>query len=416
MANVTAPRSSRRGAIVAIALGLVVALLIAGFLWWLFDRMSTTKITAYFDRSVGIYEGSEVRILGVPVGKVNSVEPQGDQVKIVMSVDRDYDIPAEANAAQVTPSVVSDRFIQLTPVYRGGPKMERTATIPRERTVTPVEVDQLYKSIADLSEALGPNGANRDGAVNDLVRSSAANLEGNGQALGESITQLSRAARLLSDSRGDIFDTVKNLQSFVSMLAVNDQQVRQFNTQLADLSGFLASERQNLGQALDLLSVALGDVARFIDDNRALVAENAAALTTLTKTLADQRDDLAAALPVLPVALSNLINIHNGEAGTLDMRANFPELQDPFGTVCKLLDVSRLMPGDPQFEALGKQMRPVLDHCKEITDQVTAGVRTPSLVLPFGILSGENQQRDPVPGTVPGVPSDRVAPSQEGER
>ncbi len=416
MANVTAPRSSRRGAIVAIALGLVVALLIAGFLWWLFDRMSTTKITAYFDRSVGIYEGSEVRILGVPVGKVNSVEPQGDQVKIVMSVDRDYDIPAEANAAQVTPSVVSDRFIQLTPVYRGGPKMERTATIPRERTVTPVEVDQLYKSIADLSEALGPNGANRDGAVNDLVRSSAANLEGNGQALGESITQLSRAARLLSDSRGDIFDTVENLQSFVSMLAVNDQQVRQFNTQLADLSGFLASERQNLGQALDLLSVALGDVARFIDDNRALVAENAAALTTLTKTLADQRDDLAAALPVLPVALSNLINIHNGEAGTLDMRANFPELQDPFGTVCKLLDVSRLMPGDPQFEALGKQMRPVLDHCKEITDQVTAGVRTPSLVLPFGILSGENQQRDPVPGTVPGVPSDRVAPSQEGER
>ncbi|MGN2635735.1 MCE family protein [Nocardia takedensis] len=416
MANVTAPRSSRRGAIVAIALGLVVALLIAGFLWWLFDRMSTTKITAYFDRSVGIYEGSEVRILGVPVGKVSSVEPQGDQVKIVMSVDRDYDIPAEANAAQVTPSVVSDRFIQLTPVYRGGPKMERTATIPRERTVTPVEVDQLYKSIADLSEALGPNGANRDGAVNDLVRSSAANLEGNGQALGESITQLSRAARLLSDSRGDIFDTVENLQSFVSMLAVNDQQVRQFNTQLADLSGFLASERQNLGQALDLLSVALGDVARFIDDNRALVAENAAALTTLTKTLADQRDDLAAALPVLPVALSNLINIHNGEAGTLDMRANFPELQDPFGTVCKLLDVSRLMPGDPQFEALGKQMRPVLDHCKEITDQVTAGVRTPSLVLPFGILSGENQQRDPVPGTVPGVPSDRVAPSQEGER
>nr|WP_085999402.1 MCE family protein [Nocardia takedensis] len=412
----TAPRSSRRGAIVAIALGLVVALLIAGFLWWLFDRMSTTKITAYFDRSVGIYEGSEVRILGVPVGKVSSVEPQGDQVKIVMSVDRDYDIPAEANAAQVTPSVVSDRFIQLTPVYRGGPKMERTATIPRERTVTPVEVDQLYKSIADLSEALGPNGANRDGAVNDLVRSSAANLEGNGQALGESITQLSRAARLLSDSRGDIFDTVENLQSFVSMLAVNDQQVRQFNTQLADLSGFLASERQNLGQALDLLSVALGDVARFIDDNRALVAENAAALTTLTKTLADQRDDLAAALPVLPVALSNLINIHNGEAGTLDMRANFPELQDPFGTVCKLLDVSRLMPGDPQFEALGKQMRPVLDHCKEITDQVTAGVRTPSLVLPFGILSGENQQRDPVPGTVPGVPSDRVAPSQEGER
>ncbi|WP_405183420.1 MCE family protein [Nocardia sp. NBC_01377] len=405
-----------RGAKVTMVIGLVVIVAAAGFLWRFFDRMNTTRITAYFDRSVGIYEGSDVRILGVAVGSVDSVEPMGDQVKVVMSVDRDYDIPAEAQAAQITPSVVSDRFIQLTPVYRGGPKMERDATIPRDRTVTPVEVDQLYKSIAELSEALGPNGANKEGAVNELVRSSSANLAGNGEALANSISQLSKAARYLSDARGDIFETVKNLQSFVSMLAVNDAQVREFNTQLADLAGFLAGERQNLGEALELLSVALGDVARFIDDNRELVADNAAALTTLTRTLADQRDDLAAVLPVLPVALSNLINIHNGESGTLDMRANFPELQDPFGVVCKMLDLSKLMPGDPQFEALGRQLRPIIEHCKEITDQITAGVQTPTLILPFGILSGENQQRDPVPGTVPGTPSNRLPPSEEGGR
>ncbi len=412
----TALRGMSRGAKVTMVIGLVVIVVAAGFLWRFFDRMNTTRITAYFDRSVGIYEGSDVRILGVAVGSVDSVEPMGDQVKVVMSVDREYDIPAEAQAAQITPSVVSDRFIQLTPVYRGGPKMERDATIPRDRTVTPVEVDQLYKSIAELSEALGPNGANKEGAVNELVRSSSANLAGNGEALANSISQLSKAARYLSDARGDIFETVKNLQSFVSMLAVNDAQVREFNTQLADLAGFLAGERQNLGEALELLSVALGDVARFIDDNRELVADNAAALTTLTRTLADQRDDLAAVLPVLPVALSNLINIHNGESGTLDMRANFPELQDPFGVVCKMLDLSKLMPGDPQFEALGRQLRPIIEHCKEITDQITAGVQTPTLILPFGILSGENQQRDPVPGTVPGTPSNRLPPSEEGGR
>jgi virulence factor Mce-like protein len=412
----TALRSSSRGTRVTIALVAVAAVLVAGVLWWLFDRMTTTKITAYFDRSVGIYQGSDVRILGVPVGSVDSVEPQGEQVKVVMSVDRKYDVPADAKAAQITPSVVSDRYIQLTPVYTGGPKMARNATIPRDRTVTPVEVDQLYKSITELSDALGPNGANAQGAVNDLVRTSAANLAGNGEALANSLTQLSRAARYLSDARGDIFDTVKNLQSFVTMLAQNDSQVRQFNTQLADLSGFLAGERQNLGEALNLLSIGLGDVARFIDDNRGLIADNAQALTTLTKTLADKRDDLAAALPVLPLALSNLINVHNAESGTLDMRANFPDLQDPFGVVCKLLDVSKLMPGDPKFEAIGKQMRPLLDHCKEITDQITAGVKTPTLILPFGILSGENEQRDPVPGTVPGTPSNQLPPSQGGGR
>ncbi|MEV0249129.1 MCE family protein [Nocardia sp. NPDC050712] len=408
----TAVRSAGTGAKL-LALLVVAAVLLGATVWWLNARLNTTHITAYFDRAVGIYEGSDVRVLGVPVGKVDSVEPMGDQVKVTMSVDRSYDIPADAKAAQITPSVVSDRYVQLLPVYRDGPKMPRDAVIPIERTVTPVEVDELYRSIAELTEALGPNGANKDGAVNDLVRSSAANLAGNGEALGRTITELSKATKLLADDRADIFTTVRNLQVFVSMLAENDQQVRQFNAQLADLAGFLGDERQNLGEALRLLSIALGDVSRFLDENNALIGDNAVALTSLTRTLAEQRDDLAAALPVLPLALSNLINVHNGESGTLDMRANFTDLQDPFGVICKMIDLSKLMPGDPEFEAVGRQMRPIIEHCREIADQITAGVETPSLILPFGILSNENQQRAPVPGTVPGLPSDRLPPSQQ---
>ncbi|MFE3053722.1 MCE family protein [Nocardia sp. NPDC059239] len=397
----------------------VLAVVLAGVAWWSFDRLNTTTITAYFDKSIGIYKGSDVRVLGVPVGRVDSVDPQGDVVKVVMKVDRSYDIPADAKAAQITPSVVSDRYIQLAPAYKGGPKMARNATIPKDRTATPVEVDRLYNSITELSKALGPEGANKpdgatgEGALNQLVRTGAANLAGNGDALGNSFTQLSKAAHVLSDSRTDIFDTVKNLQTFVQTLADNDAQVRTFNTQLASLAGFLSDERQTLGQALNLLSVALGDVARFIDNNRDLVQSNADALTKLTQTLADQRDDLAKALPLIPTALSNLINVHNGETGTLDMRPNFTDLQDPFGVICKMLDLGKLRPGDPKFDAISRQLQPILNNCKMITDQLTAGVKTPSLVLPFGILSGENEQHNPVPGTVPGTPSDQLPPSQQ---
>ncbi|MFE5283538.1 MCE family protein [Nocardia sp. NPDC056611] len=403
--------TSRKNKIIALVAVLAVAL--AGVAWWSYDRLETTKITAYFDKSIGIYKGSDVRVLGVPVGHVDSVTPKGDVVEVVMKVDRKYDIPADAKAAQITPSVVSDRYIQLAPAYKGGPKMGRNATIPKERTATPVEVDRLYKSITELSEALGPNGANKDGALNQLARTGAENLAGNGDALGNSFTQLSRAAHALSDSRTDIFDTVKNLQTFVQTLADNDAQVRTFNTQLASLAGFLSDERQTLGDALSLLSVALGDVARFIDNNRELVQSNADALTKVTQTLADQRDDLAKALPLIPTALSNLINVHNGETGTLDMRPNFTDLQDPFGVVCKMLDLGKLRPGDPKFEAISRQLGPILNNCKLITDQLTAGVKTPSLVLPFGILSGENEQRNAVPGSVPGNPSDQLPPSQQ---
>ncbi|MGY1900395.1 MCE family protein [Nocardia abscessus] len=400
----------------SIAIAVVVALVATFALWWGYDRVTSTRIAAYFERTVGIYEGSDVRILGVPVGSVESVEPIGDQVKVVLRVEHRFDVPADARAALVTPSVVSDRYIQLSPVYRGGPKMESDAVIPRARTVTPVEVDQLYQSITELSDALGPNGANKEGAVNQLVRTGAANLAGNGEAMADSITQLSRAARTLSDSRGDIVETVRNLQTFVSMLTTNDQQVREFNTQLADLAGFLAGERENLGSALNLLSVALGDVADFIADNRDLVADNADALTTLTKTLADHRDDIAAALPVLAVAMSNVIGMHNGEAGTLDMRSNFfDQLQDPFGTICKFMDLGKLMPGNPTFDEVSRQLRPLLDHCSTIAASLAAAVKSP-MILPFGILSAENMQRDPVPGTVPGTPSNQLPPSEQGDR
>ncbi|NKU93578.1 MCE family protein [Rhodococcus hoagii] len=386
-----------------VALVAAVVVVAVGVLWWLFQNVGTTKITAYFDKSVGIYEGSDVRVLGVKVGTVDSVEPQGDQVQVTMTVDRGVDIPADAKAAQVTPSVVSDRYIQLTPVYTGGEKMANDATIPRERTATPVEVDQLYASVTELSEALGPNGANKDGALSNLVDTAAANLDGNGDALGNTFTQLSAAARTLSDSRADIFDTVKNLQVFVSALAANDAQVRQFNTQLADFSGYLAGEKENLGLALNQLSLALGDVARFVEDNRELLQANIEGLTTVTQTVADQRDSLAEALVTLPLAISNLVNTHDAESGTLQMRVDLPDLQDPFGLGCKLIDIAKLKPGDPEFEALGRQMKPLIDNCKVVTDQLTAGVKTPTLNLPLGILSGDNLQRGAVPGTVPGT-------------
>jgi phospholipid/cholesterol/gamma-HCH transport system substrate-binding protein len=395
----------------AVVAGVVIAaLVVAGGLWWLFTRAGTTNITAYFDKSVGIYEGSDVRVLGVIVGDVTSVVPQGDQVEVKMRVQRGVDIPADARAAQITPSLVSDRYVQLAPAYSGGDIMSNDAVIPRERTATPVEVDQIYASIDELSNALGPNGANANGALTDLVNTGAANLDGNGEALGESITQLSDAARTLSDSRGDLFDTVKNLQTFVSALAANDEQVRQFNNQLSDLTSFLNGERDDLGAALNQLSIALGDVAGFVADNRDQLVQAADGLVQPTQTLSDQRSSLVETLTILPLAISNLVNSYDAESGTLALRANLQnETQDPLGTVCKLIDLGKLVPGDPRFEQLGAQIQPVIDRCAEITTLIQGPVRDSGLVLPFGVLTNETQQNNVVPGTVPGVVSPRLS-------
>lgn len=405
---------SRKRFFAIVAAALIGVLVIVGGLWWVLTRAGTTTITAYFDKSIGIYDGSDIRVLGVKVGSVTSVEPQGDQVKVEMRVDRGIDIPADANAAQITPSVVADRYIQLTPVFTGGDKMASGSEIPIERTATPVEVDQLYASINDLSSALGPEGANKDGALSKFVETGAANLDGNGLALGESITQLSDAARTLNDSRDNISITIKNLNTFVGALATNDQQVRQFNTQLSDLTGFLAGEREDLGAALNQLSLALGDVAKFVADNRDQLVTTVDGLVAPTQTLANNKEGLANTLTMLPLAISNLVNSYDAESGVLASRLAFPDLENPAAVLCKLMDVGKLLPGDPRFEQLGRQMQPAIDQCAGVAAMSDAAEKAKNLNLPFGILAGPERQTQVVPGTVPGVVSPRLT-SGEGE-
>ena len=91
-----------RGLVTAgIVLALAAGLLAVGPGWdtVAFWRHPTTTITAHFTRAVGLYPGSQVRVLGVPVGTVRSVTPEGTTVRVVLDVDADQKVPADAKAA-----------------------------------------------------------------------------------------------------------------------------------------------------------------------------------------------------------------------------------------------------------------------------------------------------------------------------
>jgi phospholipid/cholesterol/gamma-HCH transport system substrate-binding protein len=209
-------RARRRlGRIVALAT--VLAVVAAGALWWLFGGGDQKRVTAYFSRAVGVYAGSDVQVLGVRVGAVESVTPRGGQVEVVFTVDGDVGVAPDTKAVVVAPSVVSDRYVQLTDLSRGGPVIADGAVIPASRTATPVELDELYASLNTLVTALGPDGSNSDGALSDLLDTGAANLEGNGAAFNESVRNFADAARTLSGSAGDLFGTVDELQKFTTM-------------------------------------------------------------------------------------------------------------------------------------------------------------------------------------------------------
>ena len=66
-------------------------------------------------------------------------------------------VPADAKAVIISPSIVGDRFVQLTPVYKGGRVLADGAT-PRhqDRTAVPLELDQIYPSLDDLDRRARP--------------------------------------------------------------------------------------------------------------------------------------------------------------------------------------------------------------------------------------------------------------------
>ena len=128
---------AKRRTLTSVLSAVAVLAVVAALLLAVLPDDDKKMLTASFPRTVSLYEGSDVRILGVPVGTVESVTPTGTDVTVTMSYDAKHKVPADAQAVIVSPAIVGDRFVQLTPVYTGGDVLEDGADRCRIR----LEVD-----------------------------------------------------------------------------------------------------------------------------------------------------------------------------------------------------------------------------------------------------------------------------------
>jgi phospholipid/cholesterol/gamma-HCH transport system substrate-binding protein len=320
--------------LIAIGVVLVVLAVSVVSLW---PHSGRVTATAYFPRAVSVYPGSDVRILGIKVGEIESVTPAGRAVRVKFWWEAKHKVPADAKAVIASPSIVADRYLQLTPAYSKGSVMADGAEIPLDRTAVPLELDQIYQSLNDLSVALGPKGANDQGALSRLLDVSAANLNGQGAKLNQTITDVSALTQTLAGNSKSLFSTIRQLQTFVSALAANDTLVKQFNTNFSAVSTTLAGERTDLSAALSTLATALGEVASFVKDNRALLKTTISGATDVSQILVKEKAALAEIIDTAPLGLGNLARVYNPQFGTLDQRINLAQLDDPASFICSLL-------------------------------------------------------------------------------
>ena len=264
-----------RNARTGLALGLV-ALLVAGVvvLFRTSDTINRTNVVGYFENSNGFYVGDDVRILGVAVGKIAKIEPQPDQVKVSFWYDSKYKVPADANAAVLSPTLVTSRAIQLTPAFTGGPVMKDDAVIPRERTVVPVEYDTFRQQLERLAKELQPTEPGGVSPLGSVINTAAENLRGQGANIRDTVIKLSQAFSALGDKSTDIFSTVKNLSILVSALQDSTTLMRQLNQNLASVTGLLADNPDEVADAVRDLNNVVGEVQSFVADNREIAGHD----------------------------------------------------------------------------------------------------------------------------------------------
>ncbi|MFC5731308.1 MCE family protein [Nocardioides vastitatis] len=326
-------------------LGLAVVLLAGVLVNVLSSPKDMKTVTAHFPRAVSVYENTDVRVLGVNIGKVTAVIPAGNSVRVEMEYDASYKIPADAQAVIVTPTLVADRFVQLTPVYDGGAVLANGAEIALPDTGVPVELDRIYASLQTLTRALGPNGVNADGTLDNLLKAGEKAFDGQGAKGNQMIRDLARAAETFGEGAGPLFETVTYLAEFTKALAENDTLVRAFMEDLTGVSAMLAEESDELEQAVAAVARAVGSVEGFVKDNREALVTDVRKLTRVMRTIASERDNIETAMEIAPVAMGNLHMGFDHASGSQNSRVGIaPNVWDADGLICAIIQQNKDMP------------------------------------------------------------------------
>jgi phospholipid/cholesterol/gamma-HCH transport system substrate-binding protein len=306
--------------------------------------------------------GDEVRILGVRGGTVERIEPQPERAKITFSYDDKYQVPADAKAVILSPTLVTSRAIQLTPAYTGGPALRDGAVIPLQRTAVPVEFDDFRQQLQKLTEALQPTQAGGVSTLGAFVNTTADNLRGQGANIRDSIIKLSAAFSALGDHSNDLFSTLKNLSILVSALHESSDVLAQLNVNLAAITGLLSNGENEVGNAVAAINDVVGDVQSFVADNRESLGTTSDKLASVTRALVDSEDDIKQTLHITPNAFQNFLNIYDPAHAALTGILAINNFANPISFLCGAIQAASRLGADQSAKLCVQYLAPIIKN------------------------------------------------------
>ena len=316
----------------------------------------TYKVTAYFTKAIGLFENSDVDILGVPVGVVTEVVPEGTSVRVEMEIDSQYKIEkSDETFAQIVPiSVISDRYVQLGPVYQDeGEFLADGDVLDTSVTQIPAELDDVFKQLKKLLDAIEPGEKGEPGALGDLIVQLNRTLDNRERDLQGTLIHGAQLTGTLSDAQEDLSGLLINLDNLFAKLATRADSMSELNRNFALVMTALAESRSDLEGTLANLAdmtTEVGDLATAHGDR---LGRDLGLATNITSTVLKNRASFEESLKWLKVVSQGAAAAyHPGKFNDVDVRDNANAKLE-----CELLDV--LPPG------------PVTDQLREICREET---------------------------------------------
>jgi phospholipid/cholesterol/gamma-HCH transport system substrate-binding protein len=342
----------------------LVLLAVAGLVIAMRDGAQPNRIhlVAYFANSSGLFVHDDVRILGVPVGQIEQIEPQGTRVKITFWYDEKYRVPGDAKAVILSPSLVSARAIQLTPAYTGGPIMADHTVIPQERTAVPVEFDDFRKQLEKLTASLQPTQPGGVSTLGALVNTAADNMRGQGANLRQTIIELSQAISALGDHSQDIFSTVKNLSVLVSALQNSTGVIRELNENLANATEVLSNDPDEIGEAMRDVNAMVGEARTFVAANRDTLGTASDRLASISTALVQSLDDLKQTLHEAPSTVQNFINIYHPAQAAVSGALVLNSFANPITFLCGAIQAASRLNAEQSAKLCVQYLAPIVKN------------------------------------------------------
>ncbi|HEX4394808.1 MAG TPA: virulence factor Mce family protein [Mycobacterium sp.] len=321
-----------------------------------------TTLVAYFDNSNGVFRGDDVMILGVPVGKIASIEPQPSRAKITFWVDDKYKVPADVKAVILNPELISARSIALTPAYTSGSSLTNGAVVPQDRTAVPVEWDDVRAQLQKLADALRPTEPGGVSPLGKLINTAADNLRGQGGSIRDAVIKLSQALSALGDHSNDIFSTLKNLSTLVSALHDSADVMRALNANLAAVTGLLANTPNEVGQVVDDLNTASAKVQDFVAENREALGTTSDKLAGISDAVVQSLDDIKQTLHLAPTAFQNFDNIYEPAHASLAGALALNNFSNPITFLCGAIQAASRLNAEQSSKLCVQYLAPIIKN------------------------------------------------------